>query len=79
MKLTIKPENKRRFTLFIPMFLIANSLTYKLINRYVKVEGLDNQYLVILLKELKKLRKIHKGLELVRVEQNNELIVSIKL
>lgn len=79
MKLTIKPENKRRFTLFIPMFLIANSLTYKLINRYVKVEGLDNQYLVILLKELKKLRKIHKGLELVRVEQNNDLIVSIKL
>lgn len=53
MKLTIKPDNKPRFTLYIPMFLIANSLVYKLINKYVKVEGLDNNYIIILLKALK--------------------------
>ncbi|NLC94797.1 MAG: hypothetical protein GX676_03800 [Bacilli bacterium] len=79
MKLTIKPDNKPRFTLYIPMFLIANSLVYKIINKYVKVEGLDNNYIIILLKALKKIRKTHKGLEIIRVEENNELKVSIKL
>ncbi len=90
MKIRVR-TNERRFTIYIPNFLltsgvrIANFVSKSLVENNVSKEGMDNVYkymnaldMDLILAAMKELKK-YRGLEIVNVKANDGTEVLIKM
>ena len=85
MKIIVKSNDSKNINIHLPMFVITTALKFIDISKYdSKMTGIDDDKLKYfdkesLIKALKHLKKHHKGLVLVEVDDGNGEYVKIEI